>query len=321
MDVQHGAGVAGSERPPALARLRRVVVGWSRHLERVPLGDSLLIATGAVLLATLASTTPARSWTYMGMWASYMVVFGLAYWQPARARALLRYALLVCVALIIADRVATGARPDTWINPNAAASLLLLLLPWVDKAVSFPMLLGLAALAVTGSRGAWWAWGVALTLLIMKPRWYIVLPAAVALAAALLFIRPASALVRLEVWREALGLFMQRPVLGWGPGSYPTVAAIEPGKVHPDNLLLWLLVEQGVMGVLCWIPLLSESTGYIRRPGTSARLALTAWGLHQLFDCTLGYLPVGIVVFLAVALLARHGKEHVENCGTAASGT
>lgn len=318
VDVEHGAGTAHSGRVSAsLAFLRGLGVGGYHRLVCVPFVPELLAATGAALLATVASINRAQSLLFMGLWTVYLVVFALAYWKPESARAVLRYALIAVSTLILADRLTSGGRPDTWINPNAAASLLLLLLPWVTKAASFPMLLGLAALAVTGSRGAWWAWTVALGVLIVKPRWYVAFPLAVVLAAVLFAMRPATAVVRFSIWQEAFDWFKASFLTGWGPGTYPQLAIIEPGKVHPDNLPLWILAEQGIMGFIAWCLLTANVVGGIKTPGSPARLAMTAWGLHNLVDCTLGYLPVGIGVFVCLALLARHAGDN----GTATSGT
>lgn len=318
VDVEYGAGIDnGRGFTGALAALRGLGVGVYHRLVLIPFFPALLAATGAALLATLFSISPARSWLFMGLWASYLVAFGLAYWKPESARALLRYALVAVSTLVLADRLTFGGRPDTWINPNAAASLLLLLLPWVTKAASLPMLLGLAALAVTGSRGAWWAWIVALGVLIARPKFYIAVPLAAVVAAILLTMRPSTAAVRFEVWQEAVNLFKESWITGWGPGTYSLLAVVEPGKVHPDSLPFWIMAEQGMFSFMAWSVLIANIIEKIARPGTPARLALTAWGLHQVFDCTLGYLPVGLTAALCLALLARN----VESYGTSTSGT
>lgn len=66
---------------------------------------------------------------------------------------------------------------------------------------------------------------------------------------------------RLAIWREALKVVEQRPLLGHGTGSYRTVfcASAQPpdmclygGGKHPHNQVLFIAIEEGMLGVACY---------------------------------------------------------------------
>jgi O-antigen ligase len=59
---------------------------------------------------------------------------------------------------------------------------------------------------------------------------------------------------RVEAWGQAIRLWQERPVLGWGPASYPRVYArhfdrTADAQFHAHNAYLNLAVETGVLGV------------------------------------------------------------------------
>ncbi len=122
-------------------------------------------------------------------------------------------------------------------------------------------------IALTGCRGAFIALGVgfALTLSFASRRRPIVravLASALIVAGYLVFDRlvelvagrsagRASALEedissgRFLLWREALELFEQRPIFGWGVDSYVSLSS---GGVHAHNVFLGILAELGIVG-------------------------------------------------------------------------
>ncbi len=61
---------------------------------------------------------------------------------------------------------------------------------------------------------------------------------------------------RFPIWRDALRVFVQRPWFGWGaPGLpeatrdlWPDEQAVRPGASHAHNMLLDVLVKQGIVG-------------------------------------------------------------------------
>ena len=71
---------------------------------------------------------------------------------------------------------------------------------------------------------------------------------------------------RASIWQAGVTVFPDRPLLGVGTGAYG--AAVEPllNKRHlPHNLVLGLLVEQGVVGFLIYFGLLGACAVAIAR--------------------------------------------------------
>lgn len=60
---------------------------------------------------------------------------------------------------------------------------------------------------------------------------------------------------RLIIWKDTLGMIQQHPVLGIGTGSFHTVVPYKPDEPYryPHNLILEVIVEQGIPGFLLWL--------------------------------------------------------------------
>ena len=110
---------------------------------------------------------------------------------------------------------------------------------------------------------------------------------------------------RLETWAEAGQLFLERPVVGWGPGSYPLLARADPGRPHADSLLLTIAAEQGLVGLVAWGWLAVWPARAVARSADPARLGLAASAVHNLVDnTTIWYWP-GIAVAVTLAIVER----------------
>lgn len=181
----------------------------------------------------------------------------------------------------------------------------------------------LAALLLTGSRGAWSGLlaGLALMALLAlrrRPalgrllRWRrrAALWAGAAVGAGLLALafwqwerlfNWQTVLLRGELWLAALALWQAHPWLGVGPGgffwSYPAFLppgpGIEPNQLHPHNFWLELGVTWGVLGML-WLALLLAAAWRTRRRG--ARYPARAY-----------WLATGLAAGLAAGLV--HGQS------------
>lgn len=166
-------------------------------------------------------------------------------------------------------------------NVNMTASLLLLLMPWGGG------FMPLLALLATGSRGALIGAGIAyLVKWRDMARW--VLPvgmAAIMVAFGVLWaVRPTTVEVRIHEAQAAIGWFVQRPVLGWGPGATPALYN-DAGIIHFDNAILTVLVELGLVGLIAYGLMVGNIAAKVK-PGP-ARWGLLAWCVHQFFDDTL----------------------------------
>lgn len=278
----------------------------------------LLIVPAAGYGVLLAVTTTARAWTvlYAVLLAMYALC-ALAAWRwPGPTRRALRV-IAPAVAVVVA---AMAWRGMWWpYNPNATASLLLLLIPWTMP-LSWQTGVVLAGLIMTGSAGAGLALAAASALLIARSyenegrgRGVVLIVVALAIIAgcAIAMLQPATTNARVSHWAEALRLFGERPLFGWGLGGYLTASAI-PDQNHADALILTFLAETGVLGFLVLVGLWSRALGHIFTTSNNpARLAMLAWSFHNVIDCTLWFPLVGMALAVNLAMLWRHDGHAV----------
>jgi tetratricopeptide (TPR) repeat protein len=235
---------------------------------------------------------------------------------------------------------------------NAVAAYLELLVPiaawiawrrWHNRAFAAALAItGLAALLVTSSRGAWLGAGAGIAAiafvlgreavarrrdgLTSLPRRRLAIVGAFAVIL-LLLIAPAviSRLFagdagRLELWRSAFGIFLDHPILGGGPGSWPGLRAADAISqanyavlYTPHSIVAQLAAELGAMGLLAGAVLLVAVTRLARRAVAEANGAervqrliaagsLLAVGMHAVVD-PMWHIPA--VVLLTFVLVAR----------------
>jgi len=193
-----------------------------------------------------------------------------------------------------------GARPETFANPNELASVLVLVWPW-SRGIGWELAL-LASMLATQARSVivsvavglgigrdWLTWRYAVAVLV--------------LVVVLVAWRPGTITRRVEVWREAAGLWQQRPIWGWGYGAYSELAVIEPDKAHADNAIITAFAETGLVGVAAWCGVVAVAITRGLRSTSPARWALLAWLLQQTVEDTLTWPLTAIAVGLNLALL------------------
>ena len=127
--------------------------------------------------------------------------------------------------------------------------------------------------------------------------------------------------LRWPLWSESLRLFLQRPWLGWGPGSFP-LALQEHGSAafnaalggtqyaeHPHQWLLSIAVEAGLLGLAAWAALLGTIQPWprtdLRRSPLQRAVALGLFGLlvENLFDRNLDQAALSSCFFFGLGLL------------------
>jgi O-antigen ligase len=233
---------------------------------------------------------------------------------------------------------------------NAVALYLELLVPiavWLSWARwrSTPFSVALAvigafALLVTGSRGAWLgaaAGAVVLVALLWRthrptlsrlgtPRTRLVLGVALGIGAIVLVPTFVTRLLsgdagRIELWTAAWSMFTSSPIVGVGPGTWPSMRAFTP--ISDDNLavlatshnsILQVLAESGIVGLLvaAWIVVTVARIGWSavvggrdegdRMVAVVALASLAAALVHSVVD-TQFHLPA--IVLLVLHLVAR----------------
>lgn len=125
---------------------------------------------------------------------------------------------------------------------------------------------------------------------------------------------------RVLTWRASLNMGRQRPLTGWGAGTFETAFAphaIAGFTRHAHNGYLQLFAEQGAPAVLLWLAILAAGLAPVwsalRRPGcewtAGCAAALVAAACHNVFDSTL-FVPA--VALLTWALLGTLGSASDE---------
>jgi len=137
------------------------------------------------------------------------------------------------------------------------------------------LILGVTALTLTMTRSAWlgFAVGAFLVLLLLKPRWTVIIPIAVIL---IFLISPATVknrfehffdttesgnAARLDMWQTGLRMVQDRPLFGVGPtmvsrerssyGANPKIS--KDFYIHLHNNIIQLAAERGIPALLFWL--------------------------------------------------------------------
>lgn len=207
---------------------------------------------------------------------------------------------LITAVVSIVEVVITGSRAS-WLfdNPNITGGVLLLC-SWY----MYPLWIYILGMLATYSRGTLVAFGATVSGLELsrKPQYFVL---AVALIFITVLIRPGTVMLRFGTWREAVQLFLDRPLMGWGPGSYHILAVNEPGHAHADNALLTIASETGIVGVAIFIAFVWRVYLVASRSQSPSRWALLATAIHQLVDCTIFWPQIGVLLSLSFALLIK----------------
>jgi hypothetical protein len=127
---------------------------------------------------------------------------------------------------------------------------------------------------------------------------------------------------RIDLWRAALQMAADYPILGVGPdsfrwqyGAYANVDRWDTG-IHSNNLYLEWLADTGIIGLLAFLWLswrllrlgLTNLRGPSQRSSWLLSLALVAglaaWYLHGFFDYFYEFTPTYVLFWIMVGLLA-----------------
>jgi putative inorganic carbon (HCO3(-)) transporter len=188
-------------------------------------------------------------------------------------------------------------------------------------------LIGLALIPFVFLRG-WRMWLVGLLVAVVA---VVSAPSLLQERFATLTSSGADIATRTDIWRTALNIWENHPILGVGLGGFPQAYATAPvpGKLflpstvfepppHAHNVFLQLVAEQGVLGVLAFVAILAAAarTALRLRAGPDHRTrmigsgllaALIVFTIHNLFDVTLEDPQTGLYVFMLLGLIAACG--------------
>lgn len=174
---------------------------------------------------------------------------------------------------------------SAWAHQHDLTTLLVVLAPaiWLQRGTGIRRVIALAIIGcvgavvvMDGSRSVWLALGVAGLVVAAGPTWRLlhnrrILLASIAGIAALAVVALAlgageellrrvtnvhTLSARANQWGPALGFVADRPIQGSGPGSFPFLLRLtdyfttsEYVSRHPDNALVQLVVEGGLLGL------------------------------------------------------------------------
>ena len=132
---------------------------------------------------------------------------------------------------------------------------------------------------------------------------------------------------RAELWRAALQMFGQRPLLGFGPDNFRHLYGGYLGlptwdqRVHANNLYLELLADLGVLGAVAFglvvMPaIVGVADGLRTKQSAVERILLAGLGasllaffVHGTLDYFLDFTPVYVLFWLIVGLSAAVSRE------------
>jgi len=311
------------------------MIATKRESGPVPLAYALVIYGAGQIVTTAFSISLEHSIDQAILFSLYVTALVIAaelatIWPPAVFLAAMRNAswlLIVVVAFITLFSAAVGRdlRPP---SPNVLAAVFnLLLLPSLVEFVERPrralaiwIVAALALIFVTASRGGWLGLAAGLVTLAAHYRarmpaiWSrarLYLPLAVPLGAIAVVwqITRTDHSTRFEFWLVALGVFLYRPIVGSGPGTFNIFwSHLHPPPffqaMHAHSLIFNTLAEQGVIGL---IALAVVALAVMRAAWRDAGLlaALMAFAAHSLVD-SLNVAPA-VMIVLAVLLGSRLG--------------
>lgn len=287
-----------------------------RLLPQTPLDLPLLAMTVALLICNWFSVDRQYSAWRILVWCGFLAVFYLALTIPRRWIGWTALALSGAVGLTcMVEFFLTGGRSCLLGNPNITAAWLLslLMLGVLDlpgSVVSVGLMgLGMAATCCRGAflslAGAlavecwpeWWIWA-------KERRWLSVLVLGVMAVMLVVTVagRWGTVTKRLATWEEAARLFIERPLVGWGPGVYSVLAEVEPEHPHADNFFLTVAAEMDLVGLAAWGWLFGAAGRLVIRSEAGARLGLVAFAVHQLVDSTFWWYWPGLCVMVCLAV-------------------
>lgn len=236
-------------------------------------------------------------------WLCYCTLFVVAVRVPRiwTMRGLLLLGVFLGVTMIL-EVIRTGVRSAGFLsNPNIAGGVLAILSPVFSEFLEGGFMIIL--LVATGSRGAFLA--VSMSLLWNRINKALVLVPLIVFLVLLIAARPGTVVKRLGTWAEAGRLFLERPVVGWGSGSYPLLSENETAHPHADSLPMTIAAENGLLGLLAFGWLAAELGRIVYQSDDPARLGLVAFGIHNLTDCMVWWYWPGIAAVLCAALVVR----------------
>lgn len=289
----------------------------------------LLAAAGLSLLALVLSPFRGQVFTEWGNYAAGLLIFVFASFLRAEERETTDRAvaagawLLFALALLQAFVLKNFHEKPPLTNLNALALYAVMLIPFALERKSLPLAgamlilmawtqsLG-AALAAIAAAGVY----VSGRLRSRQLRENAVLLAALAVlaAVALYQLQADSVAGRLTWWKSAWGMFLARPLSGfgyaaftWAQGGFQPAGAFREYSIYAHNYYLEFLAENGLPAALCWFWLLFSA---VRARSGLVKYSLIAALAHSFVDFGLS-VPANFWLFCYLLSAPVPGGEPV----------
>lgn len=241
-----------------------------------PFGVLLVLETNLQPEATFG-----RLFGYLGGLGAYATLLRA---PRARLQTLLRGIGIALAIATLCEVALIRQRPSFLANPNMVGAWLLLLWPWMPAP--------LAALAILATQSRTALAGLAVSFVAqqlqrvgLSPTARLVLVVGVFLFTPwLAWLRPATVADRAGTYLLALQLTAERPLFGWGPGTF--WAATDGRSQHADSAPLTISAEMGLAGLALAGGLAVAVWRRGRASTSAARWALLALAIQNIADDT-----------------------------------
>ena len=225
-------------------------------------------------------------------------------------------------------------------NPNTAGfkaaglamlSLYLAFYQNLDRRLRYPLAISLGSMALialiaSGNRGSWIAVfvssGVFLAAMLPKhPKKIVVITISVSVMAGLmltLFSAPAQRLAllldgyssyRLEIWKNAWNLFLQKPIFGHGLDLRDTLLT-RKRFYHEHNVFISVLTGMGITGLLAYLAMLTSITRLaIKYQNYFSLLLILMVMIVGMFAYDFYRSQLFVAHFVIIAVVATHPRD------------
>lgn len=286
----------------------RVITNRTKFVWNWPL-VTMLIWLGAVLVSSVFAGGDAfwgGWWRRQGFW--FMAHLGILFWLTTttvvNSKYIQKAIIYIGTALLVVGTLAGGRWSGSILEPNNYAILAVsVFILSLDSKSLIPMLLSPVAIVLAGSRSPLLS-GIVLVNYLPKKLLLAVSVFAFLFMIWFTWLRGGGG--RWELWVQSLVLWAKHPWLGVGLDNFQSAFSIlMQGKGlqwssydQPHNLILWLLVSTGSLGLATWVGWITTVLLATRNKlWIKIALAIIIFGLFQPLS-----ISVWVYLFIALAI-------------------
>lgn len=328
-----------TEKPRLTAADTTMVLWWTYVMMRTYLdSDNTMAFRNIIVYTTLTATytvirlmpkqhAPVDKIMVMLLLAATIYESALGMWQACSGTSHHRlylatgsmfnpgpYSAYVALGMTIAIGILHDARDDEWSKPRRGALL------WTCAAI---VIAGCFIVIITRSRSAMMAIAMATAWIFRKEikRKYVVPAIAIVTVVVIMlfYMKMGSAMGRIVIWRQALGMITDKPIFGYGIGSFggeygrqltsffADSGNIETFAQYADVAdyafcdLLQVFAEQGVIGGALCLTFTVLSLVSLNRQSPHLALALASLMAFSLFSYPMQLLPLQTITVCLAA--------------------